>query len=252
MTNMQAHIMTDKEFEQLVRQLFPDDKDLKVIVDLDGVSVWCTDDNGDTADVPFHDAVAKRLGLNNGIIESMTNNCVLILGEKAMPYRTDLVVPYDMDTDAFTIPILHADPSLDIEDAIRSAVHEYVNTTAKGFEEWKSSCEDFNYGDLAISQIPDCITERHGFRILREDDGKKYLLVEHDTVLCDTDGFFDDNFEKLKKELFMRGQDALSDFAGTTNLPSDKDAIEDVLDQTYEQMPDDQLLTFFKKYGVIA
>ena len=61
-------------------------------------------------------------------------------------------------------------------------------------------------------------------------------------------------YEKLKKELFICGNDYIEEFLG---YPADlvltdysKDEIENLMDETYAQMPDDVLEEFFEKFNI--
>lgn len=56
-------------------------------------------------------------------------------------------------------------------------------------------------------------------------------------------------WEELKKELFMNGREGLEDFLDF-ELPDDfdKDVVENQLNKIKEQMPQDILIIFYKKY----
>lgn len=56
-------------------------------------------------------------------------------------------------------------------------------------------------------------------------------------------------WEELKKELFMNGREGLEDFLDF-ELPDDfdKDVVENQLNEIKEQMPQDILIIFYKKY----
>lgn len=65
----------------------------------------------------------------------------------------------------------------------------------------------------------------------------------------------DKRFERLKSELFMDGAEAIEDFLGFPlsengfyNLS--KDAIDRLMNEVYEQMPDDILDEYYKKYNI--
>lgn len=57
------------------------------------------------------------------------------------------------------------------------------------------------------------------------------------------------NFEEFKKVLFMHGHEAVEDFLGFETEEEDKDALDDLLDQVYEQMPEDIYHAFVQKYA---
>lgn len=58
-------------------------------------------------------------------------------------------------------------------------------------------------------------------------------------------------FEKLKTELFMHGAEAISDFLGYDYpLDEEKDVTDSRLDEVYEQMPDDEMERYYKKYAI--
>lgn len=56
------------------------------------------------------------------------------------------------------------------------------------------------------------------------------------------------DFEKLKRELFMCGTDAIDDFLGFECTETDKDVIDHMMDDIAGQMPDDILQEFYDKY----
>lgn len=56
-------------------------------------------------------------------------------------------------------------------------------------------------------------------------------------------------WEELKQELFMNGTNALEDFLGfTISENTEKDTIENELDEIKSQMPDDVQIKFYIKY----
>lgn len=56
-------------------------------------------------------------------------------------------------------------------------------------------------------------------------------------------------FEEFKSELFMHGTDALEDFADMDlSAFDDKDTIDSILDDVAAQMPDDDMMKFYRKY----
>lgn len=61
----------------------------------------------------------------------------------------------------------------------------------------------------------------------------------------------DDDMEVLKRNLFMEGIDVLSDFLGTElSGNEDKDTIDSMLNEVIDQMPDEELIMFFRRYVV--
>lgn len=62
----------------------------------------------------------------------------------------------------------------------------------------------------------------------------------------------DRQFERLKRELFLRGRDAIEDFIDQP-IPDayDKDTIESILDEAYLQMPQRELDSYYKKYRIL-
>lgn len=59
-------------------------------------------------------------------------------------------------------------------------------------------------------------------------------------------------WEYLKTELFNTGYEAISEFVGYEYNPSmDKSAIEKIMDEIYQQMPDEDYDVFLTKYGLI-
>ena len=59
----------------------------------------------------------------------------------------------------------------------------------------------------------------------------------------------DETFEKLKRELFIHGQDAIEEFLGyELSGLEEKDAIENAMDNVYAQMPDDEFDKFVEEY----
>lgn len=61
----------------------------------------------------------------------------------------------------------------------------------------------------------------------------------------------DEKFEALKTELFLNGSEAITDFLGFEYDPdSSKDEIENLMDEVYAQIPDEELEQFFDKYSI--
>ena len=59
-------------------------------------------------------------------------------------------------------------------------------------------------------------------------------------------------FEKLKTKLFKEGTSAIEDFIGYSieNINESKDTTDNRLNLTFEQMPNEELELFFKKYNI--
>ncbi len=59
-------------------------------------------------------------------------------------------------------------------------------------------------------------------------------------------------YEELKKALFMAGNDYIEEFLGFSDdvYDKNKDEIERLMDETYDQMPDDILEEFYQKYNI--
>lgn len=61
----------------------------------------------------------------------------------------------------------------------------------------------------------------------------------------------DVRFEKLKTELFMNGDEAISDFLGYDYpIGEDKDVTDSRMDEVYDQMPDEELEKYYRKYDI--
>lgn len=58
-------------------------------------------------------------------------------------------------------------------------------------------------------------------------------------------------FETFKSILFTKSHDAIEDFLGFETQHTDKDVLNNLLDQVYEQMPDDVYRAFVHKYAPI-
>ena len=59
-------------------------------------------------------------------------------------------------------------------------------------------------------------------------------------------------FEELKRELFMRGKDCIEEFLGFSDDISglSKDEVENLMDETYAQMPGDVLQEFYEQFNI--
>lgn len=58
----------------------------------------------------------------------------------------------------------------------------------------------------------------------------------------------EDKFETLKKALFMCGSAAIEDFLGFPICTDDKDAIENLMDGVYAQMPPEEFDMYYHWY----
>ena len=78
-------------------------------------------------------------------------------------------------------------------------------------------------------------------------DGRLVLRVSGDiSNVLDLD---EDFYEELKTELFKNGMDALEDFAGMDlSNYDDKDTLDNILDDVLFQMPDEEVIKFYRKY----
>ena len=58
-------------------------------------------------------------------------------------------------------------------------------------------------------------------------------------------------FEKLKKELFNYGTDYIEEFLGY-EIDSDweKDVVDNLMDEVYKQMPEEELEVFYEKFYI--
>lgn len=58
-------------------------------------------------------------------------------------------------------------------------------------------------------------------------------------------------FEELKKELFDWGYDYIEEFLGfEIDYNWDKDTIDNLMDEVYEQMPKEKLEVFYQKFNI--
>lgn len=60
----------------------------------------------------------------------------------------------------------------------------------------------------------------------------------------------DKRFKELKKALFSWGNDYIEEFLGYSEDVNgmERDEIEDLINETYEQMPEEELEEFYKKF----
>lgn len=54
--------------------------------------------------------------------------------------------------------------------------------------------------------------------------------------------------EKLKQALFVQGTEARDDFCGVPTINMDKDAVENLMEQVIDQMPEEEFERFYEKY----
>lgn len=54
--------------------------------------------------------------------------------------------------------------------------------------------------------------------------------------------------EKLKQALFVQGTEARDDFCGVPTMNMDKDAVENLMEQVIDQMPEEEFERFYEKY----
>lgn len=61
----------------------------------------------------------------------------------------------------------------------------------------------------------------------------------------------DERFEELKSELFNWGYGYIEEFLGfEIDCDWEKDTIDNVMDEVYEQMPDEELEVFYRKFNI--
>lgn len=63
----------------------------------------------------------------------------------------------------------------------------------------------------------------------------------------------DEDFERLKSELFMYGIEEIESFLSFDVNPNwDKDAIDKAMDEVHMQMPEEELAKFYQKYNILG
>lgn len=81
---------------------------------------------------------------------------------------------------------------------------------------------------------------------LNED---KLLILNVRGDISDVIEFDDEMIEELKKALFMNGIEVLEDFTSMDlSNYDDKDVLDNLLDEIISQMPNEEILIFYKKY----
>ena len=101
--------------------------------------------------------------------------------------KTRIVAMYQDSRQYFAnnFVVVH-EPEINLEEAMKNAVTEWIQTTPEGKKAWEESCHDFNYGDLLDALIPASICQKYGFTI-EQDKISSVLMVEHDTILFEGD-----------------------------------------------------------------
>lgn len=137
------------------------------------------------------------------------------------------------------------DDDIDLIETIKEAATCYINTDI-GYQEFQHNCQCFNWGDF-YSSVPNSFLLSFG--IQKDEMDVSGTTVDFDEQLVSENDlkFSDEKWEILKKELFMRGIEALDDFIGD-EAPDDKDVVDNMLDQVAAQMPDEELFGFYEKY----
>lgn len=137
------------------------------------------------------------------------------------------------------------DDDIDLIETIKEAATCYINTDI-GYQEFQHNCQCFNWGDF-YSSVPNSFLLSFG--IQKDEMDVSGTTVDFDEQLVSENDlkFSDEKWEILKKELFMRGIEALDDFIGD-EAPDDKDVVDNMLDQVASQMPDEELFGFYEKY----
>lgn len=137
------------------------------------------------------------------------------------------------------------DDDIDLIETIKEAATCYINTDI-GYQEFQHNCQCFNWGDF-YSSVPNSFLLSFG--IQKDEMDVSGTTVDFDEQLVSENDlkFSDEKWEILKKELFMRGIEALDDFIGD-KAPDDKDVVDNMLDQVAAQMPDEELFGFYEKY----
>ena len=136
------------------------------------------------------------------------------------------------------------DDDINLVKTIKEAAACYINTDI-GYQEFQHNCQCFNWGDFYAS-VPNSFLLPFG--IQKDEMDVEETTVDFDEQLVSENDlkFSDEKWEILKKELFMRGTEALDDFIGN-EAPDDKDVVDNMLDQVADQMPDEELFSFYEK-----
>ncbi len=122
--------------------------------------------------------------------------------------------------------------------------------TQEGLEAYIQNDKDFNWGDF-INFVPNSICLTYGIEKVDEIVFSS-LIVSHDEQLVDENKvpLTDEEWEELKSGLFMVGIKAIEDFLGY-ELPApdeEDDAIENRLDEAFDQMPSEEARKFYNDY----
>ena len=89
------------------------------------------------------------------------------------------------DFHAFAITLEYSNPNLDIHQAVRDAVNEYIQTK-EGSELYSYNCSTFDWADFD-SNVPNEICEKYGFQKVSESCSQD--VVEWDEELADDPEF---------------------------------------------------------------
>ena len=122
---------------------------------------------------------------------------------------------------------------------------EDINETDNEFK----AISDFeaSYGwEIVINEMFNALssTIENGSYIYIEPDNEHYTLLKCNDIVDNTDSLR----ERLKKELFMRGSEAIEDFLGTEHYSLEKDSLEKMMEETADQMPENLLFNYYYKY----
>ena len=136
--------------------------------------------------------------------------------------------------------------SIDLVEKIKEASAAFINTDI-GLQIYQHNCENFNLEDF-FSEIPNGFLHSYGFEKDTSNVVQHVINLDEQLVSEDDVKFSDERWEILKRELFMNGSEALEEFLGELDENLEKDTIENMLDETAEQMPDEELYKFYTKY----
>ena len=98
----------------------------------------------------------------------------------------------------------------------------------------------------------ECVYTRHTSKWKFENSSNIGLKrADHTAKAPVEDSSMEDKIDCLKQRLFIEGEAAIDDFMnGPTCEGCTKDAIENLMDQIIDQMPEEELEVFFKKYDI--
>lgn len=97
--------------------------------------------------------------------------------------RTVIALERDgMDIRALAFRFQILKPDLDLHEAVKAAVTEYIATTETGRNIYRYNCDNFNWGDLASTTLPEDLCVRHGFRIIPDDEADEIVDWDEDLV----------------------------------------------------------------------